>query len=133
MIVLELHKELIGLVAVSGTILLIGLMLRNPLGPRSLQTDFAAQAASLILTTALLVVVTVAHQGFVGAGLDPVAAGAAVVGIITLALIVLWKAFHLGARLQRADSGRSPFERLRSAPEAGAIPASIAADQPTPR
>jgi hypothetical protein len=121
MIALELHKELASLVAVSGAILLTGLMLRNPLGPQRLQTDFAAQAASLILTAALLVVVTVAHQGFVTAGLNPIAAAAAVVGIITVSLVLFWKAFHLGERLNRADSGRSRSNACALLPRPGRI------------
>jgi hypothetical protein len=125
--------ELVGLVAVSGAILLTGLILRNPLGPQILQTDFAAQSAGLVLTAAVLVLAIYAHQGFVAAGLDATAAAAAVVGVIAASVTLFWKAFRVGERLKRADEGRSPFGRLRDATQSGQPPIHLTGDPPTVR
>jgi hypothetical protein len=106
-------RELVGLVAVSGAILLIGLILRNPLGPQILQTDFAAQTAGLVLTAGVLVATVHAHQGFVAAGLEATTAAALVTAVMAVSAIVFWKGFRVGERLKRADEGRSPFGSLR--------------------
>lgn len=125
--------ELVGLVAVSGAILLTALVLRNPLGPQILQTDFAAQTAGLVLTAAVLVAAVYAHQELVAAGLDAAAAAAAVVAVIAASVVLFWKAFRVGERLRRADEGRSPFERLRDTARSEQHPPQPTAGQPTVR
>ena len=128
----HLLYELVGLVAVSGAILLTGLILRNPLGPQILQTDLAAQSAALVLTAAVLVAAVYAHQGFVAAGLDATAAAAAVVAVIAASVVLFWKALRVGERLKRADQGGSPFERRRDASPSGKPPSHLETGQPAP-
>lgn len=125
--------ELVGLVAVSGAILLTGLILRNPLGPQILQTDFAAQTAGLVLTAAILAIAVYAHQGFVATGLDAATAAAAVTAVIGLSIVLFWKAFRVGERLKRADEGRSPFGRLRDPSQSGQPSIRLTTDPPTAR
>ena len=108
---LPLADEFVGLIVVCGATLLTGLVMRNPHAPQLLRREFAAQAASLVLTAMLLFFVAYAYQGFIAVGLGPIIAALAVAGVLTVSTLVFWKVLRVGERLRRADSGRSPFER----------------------
>jgi hypothetical protein len=108
-----LSQALTSLTALSGLTLLTGLLMRNPLGPKSMRTEFAANVASLCLCALLLYVVIYAVHVFVSVGFNYAAAAAAPFGTLIVSTYVFWKVFRVGERLKRADSGYSPFELNR--------------------
>lgn len=99
----------VGLVAVPGAVLLAGLILRNPFAPRWLSNDAMGQAAGLLLSAAVLAAVSHAIDSFVAAGLSKAAIAVLLVAIPTASVYAFWKAFDIGKRLARAESGQSPF------------------------
>jgi hypothetical protein len=105
--------SLLYLVALSGAVLLTGLVLRNPHAPKWLRGEFVAQAAALILTAGACVAIPNAAAGLIDAnihyGIAVILTGAALVA----SSYVLWKIFNIGERLARTESGRSPFARER--------------------
>jgi hypothetical protein len=109
---LLLGDGLIGLVAVAVATLLTALLLRNPLGPKWLRSEGAGMAASLGITTAVVIASAYAVQSFVDAGLHHIEAAIGTVGVLVASLLVSWKIFHVGERLRHADAGRSPFQSI---------------------
>ena len=104
---------LAGLVATVAAILGMLLVLRNPHRPRWMQSEFAAQAASLVLVTATAGCVAYAMIVFQGLGHSLTIAAGTTFGVMFAAGYLLWRIFHIGLRLKRADAGHSPFEAIR--------------------
>ncbi len=106
----------LGLVAISALVLLTMLILRNPDLPEPLQNEAAAHAASLVLTTGVLVAVIYATSGLVAAELHYSVIIVVITGVLAGSAYVFWKLFNVGDRLARADAGQSPFARRTKAP-----------------
>ncbi len=112
--------SLFGLVAISGAVLLTALVLRNPLGPKWLRDETVAYAAALVLTVGVCVAIPNAAAGLIDAniyyGVAVILTGAALVA----SSYILWNSFNIGERLERTESGQSPFARERLQLEARA-------------
>jgi len=105
--------NMLGLVAISGAVLLTVLALRNPLSPNWLRTEFVAQAAALVLTAGVCAASSNAMVGLIDANIQYGVAAILTGAIFAASGYVLWKAFNIGGRLKRTESGRSPFARER--------------------
>lgn len=100
---------LLSLAAIPAAVLLTGLILRNPLAPVWLRSEAVATAASLVLTAGFCVAVTYAIPVLAAAAAPHWAIGILVAAIPAASTLVLWRAFNIGDRLARAESGDSPF------------------------
>jgi uncharacterized membrane-anchored protein len=105
--------NLFGLVAISGAILLTALVLRNPLGPKWLRNETVAYAAALVLTVGICVVIPNAATGFIDANIHYSVAVILTGAVLVASSYILWKAFNIRERLERTETGRSPFARER--------------------
>jgi uncharacterized RDD family membrane protein YckC len=102
---------LLGLVALPAAILLTGLLLRNPLAPAWLRGEAAATAAGLALTVGVCLAISHAVSALAAAALPYWAIGVLVAVVPVASTLGLWRAFDIGDRLARAESGHSPFRR----------------------
>jgi hypothetical protein len=99
------------LIAVSGAVLLTALVLRNPLGPKWLRNEAAAQAAGLVLTAGVCVAISNAVAELVDANIHYSIAVILTGAFFAASSYMLWRAFNVGGRLKRTEAGRSPFAR----------------------
>lgn len=99
----------VGLVAVSGAVLLTGVVLRNPFTPRWLRNDAVAQAAGLLLSAAVLAAVSHAIGFFVAANISTPVIVVLTGTVPAASAYAFWKLFGIGERLARTESGQSPF------------------------
>ena len=112
--------NLLGLVAISGAVLLTALVLRNPLGPNWLRSEGVAQAAGLVLTAGVCLAIANAIAELVDANIHYSVAVILTGAVVAASNYILWKAFNIGERLKRTESGRSPFAREWPQPQAPA-------------
>jgi hypothetical protein len=103
--------NMFGLVAFSGAMLLTMLLLRNPVGPNWFKSEFIAQAAALVLTAGACLAISNTVAGLIGANIHYGIAIVLTCAVLAASIYVLWKAFDIGERLKRTESGRSPFAR----------------------
>jgi hypothetical protein len=101
--------NMFGLVAISGAVLLTMFVLRNPLGPNWLRSEFIAQAAALVLTAGACLGIPNAVMGLTDANMHYGVAVILTSAVFAASSYILWRAFNIGERLKRAESGRSPF------------------------
>jgi hypothetical protein len=105
---------LLGLVAMPAAILLTGLVVRNPAAPTWLQNEAASTGAALVLTVGVCLTIAYAVSGLEGSALPYWAIAILIVAVPAASTLLLWKALGLGGWLMRAESGHSPFRRMRS-------------------
>ena len=103
--------NMLGLVAFSGAVLLTMLLLRNPVGPNWLKSEFIAQAAALVLTAGACLAIPNAVAGLIDANIHYGIAIVLTCAVLAASIFVLWKAFDIGERLKRTEPGRSPYAR----------------------
>jgi hypothetical protein len=106
--------NLLGLVAITGAVLLTALVLRNPLAPNWLRSESVANAATLVLTAGVFVAISNAAAGLIGENINYGVAVILTGATLVVSSYVPWKVFNIGERLARTESGRSPFGRERS-------------------
>lgn len=102
-----------GLFAVSGAVLLIMLVLRDPHATRALQNEGVAQGAAFVLTVLITMAAAYAANTFIALKIPYVAVLTVIAAILAASSWLLWRAFGIGKRLQQAEQGRSPFARER--------------------
>ena len=112
-----------GLFAVSGAVLLIMLVLRDPHAPRALQSEGVAQGAAFVLTVLITVAVTYAANTFIALKIPYVAVMTLIAVVLAASSYLLWMVFGIGKRLQQAEQGLSSFarERRNAVPQVPAI------------
>jgi hypothetical protein len=93
------------------------LLLRNPVGPNWLKSEFIAQAAALVLTAGACLAIPNAVAGLIDADIHYGIAIVLTCAVLAASIYILWKASNIRERLKRAESGRSPFARERPQPE----------------
>jgi len=109
--------SLLGLFAISAAVLLTALVLRNPRSPNWLRNDTVAQAAALVLTGGVCVAIPNATAGLIDANIHYGVAAILTGAAFAASSYILWKAFDIGERLARTESGRSPFAHERPHPD----------------
>jgi ABC-type glycerol-3-phosphate transport system permease component len=102
-----------GQVAMPAAILLTGLVVRNPAAPTWLQNEATSTGAGLVLTVGVCLTIAYAVSGLEGSALPYWAIVLLIVAVPATSTFLLWKALGLGDRLMRAESGHSPFRRMR--------------------
>lgn len=109
---LDFLPGLVSVVAVVAGLLSMMLVLRNPLSPRWLRSELAAQGLSIAFVALFSFAVGRALTDMITMNVPLLFASLVTLGVLFVSGTLFWSAFRIGERLRRADAGHSPFERL---------------------